>query len=135
MRAEPFLDTNVLVYAYSSDGRRSAKAASLVTSGGTVSVHVLNEFVDVAHRKLKFSWDEIGRALADLDLVLGAPLPLTAEIHRAALAISTRFGFRIYDRLVLSAARHAGCTVLLSEDMRHGQTIEGVRIVNPFLPA
>lgn len=132
---DPFLDTNVLVYAYSQDPVRSSIAAVLVTSGGIVSVQVLNEFVDVARRKLRFSWAEIDVAIADLLSLLGPPIPTTMEIQRAALAISARFGFRIYDSLIIGAARQAGCSVVLSEDLRNGQTVEGVTIVNPFAPA
>ena len=53
MTAKPFLDTNVLVYAFSDDDSRKNDAASLIASGGVVSVQILNEFVDVARRKLR----------------------------------------------------------------------------------
>jgi predicted nucleic acid-binding protein len=33
----------------------------------------------------------------------------------------------------LRMAKQAGCTVLLTEDLNHGQVLDGVRIVNPFL--
>jgi predicted nucleic acid-binding protein len=42
-------------------------------------------------------------------------------------------GFSFWDALVLRMAKQAGCRVLLSEDMQHGQEIDGVKIVNPFL--
>jgi len=42
-------------------------------------------------------------------------------------------GFSFWDSLVLRMAKQAGCTVLLTEDFQHGQSIDGVRIVNPFL--
>jgi predicted nucleic acid-binding protein len=32
----------------------------------------------------------------------------------------------------VAAALEAGCTRLLSEDLQHGQRIEGLRIENPF---
>ena len=35
--------------------------------------------------------------------------------------------------LVVVAARQSGADVLLSEDLNHGQVIEGVRIEKPFL--
>ena len=38
-----------------------------------------------------------------------------------------------WDALVVqSAISAAGCSVLLSEDMRHDATLSGVRIENPF---
>lgn len=130
--SKPFLDTNLLVYAYDPDQRRSGPALAALASGARVSVNVLNEFVDVARRKLRFSWDDIAHALEDFETTLGEPWPVTAEAHRRAFAISSRFGFRMYDSLTLSVAALAGASVVLSEDMRDGQIIDGVQIVNPF---
>jgi predicted nucleic acid-binding protein len=47
MNAKPFLDTNVIVYAFSSNDLRSKRAEALLEGGGVVSVQVLNEFVNV----------------------------------------------------------------------------------------
>jgi predicted nucleic acid-binding protein len=33
----------------------------------------------------------------------------------------------------VAAALKAGCTILYTEDMQHGQVVEGLRIENPFL--
>ena len=41
---------------------------------------------------------------------------------------------RFYDSLIVAAALEAGCTRLLSEDLQHGQQIEGLTIENPFGP-
>lgn len=132
MRAKPFLDTNVLVYAFADADVRKARAASLIAAGGVVSVQVLNEFVDVARRRLGRDWASVVAALDTLTEVLDAPVPLTADLHREAVDLAWRYGFRIYDSLILAAARRAGCRVLYSEDMQDGQVIEGVRISNPF---
>lgn len=43
---------------------------------------------------------------------------------------STKFGF--YDSLVVASALQAGCSTLLTEDLRHGQRIGALRIVDPF---
>ena len=37
-----------------------------------------------------------------------------------------------WDALIIVAAVRAGCDTLLTEDLSHGQVIEGVHIVNPF---
>ena len=64
--------------------------------------------------------------------MLGSPVPLTDETHRLAIDISRRYGLRIYNGLILSAAKHAGCRVLYTEDLQDGQIIEGVLVRNPF---
>ncbi|HKH35057.1 MAG TPA: hypothetical protein VKA80_13010 [Beijerinckiaceae bacterium] len=62
-------------------------------------------------------------------------MPLTFDLHRSALDISRRYGFTIYDSLILSAAKEARCRVLYTEDLQDGQTIEGVLVRNPFTGA
>jgi predicted nucleic acid-binding protein len=37
-----------------------------------------------------------------------------------------------WDALVVVSASRAGARTLLTEDLNHGQVIEGVRIENPF---
>jgi predicted nucleic acid-binding protein len=68
-----------------------------------------------------------------IDALCGRAISLTAETHAAAINISKRHGYRIYDSLILAAAMQAGCTTLYTEDMQHGQIVDGVRIMNPFL--
>lgn len=138
MTIRPFLDTNVLLYVIdiptgTSRDIRADKAEQILSDGGIVSVQVLSEFSDVASRKLKLSWEQITKFLQVFESLCGRPVPLTAEMQTAAVAISTRYGYRIYDSLVLAAAMEAGCTTLLTEDMQHGQVVDGVRIENPFL--
>ncbi|WP_210257493.1 PIN domain-containing protein [Chelativorans sp. ZYF759] len=60
---EAFLDTNILVYAFSNDDR-SVIAERLLSDGCTISVQTLNEFVHVSRRKLSREWAEIGEAAA-----------------------------------------------------------------------
>ncbi len=135
MTTKPFLDTNVLIYAFIETSPLRDAARQVVLSGGVFSVQVANEFVDVSRRKLRWSWNEAGQALESIRVFLGPPLALTDDIHRGALALSRRFGFRIYESLVVAAAHRAGCRVLYSEDLQHGQVVDGVEIRNPFLPA
>lgn len=59
MNAKPFLDTNVVLYAFRQGDSRSQKAEALLAEGGAISVQVLNEFVAVARRKLNKSWEEV----------------------------------------------------------------------------
>ena len=57
-----------------------------------------------------------------------------ATVH-VALEIRERYGFSWYDSLIVAAALESGCELLYSEDMQHGQVIEGrLRVINPFLP-
>ena len=87
-----FLDSDILVYAALQPDWRSETARELLAAGGVISVQVLNEFANVARRKLRRPWPEIRQALADIRLLCPPPLPLTAATHEAALAMAVRHG-------------------------------------------
>lgn len=135
MGAKPFLDTNVLIYAFTTDDPRKSVARDLIFSGGQVSVQVLNEFVNVSRRKLRREWSAIRGFLQLVSERLDPPSPLTIETHRSALDLAARHQLAIYDSLILASARQAGCRILFSEHFQHGQVIDGVEIRNPFLAA
>lgn len=128
-----FFDTNVLVYALAQNDPRSTRAEELLANGGVLSVQILNEFVSVAQRKILMPWSEITEALDVIRILCPSPLPITVETHEAALKIAEKYGYRIYDALVVAAALESACVTLYSEDLRDGQTIEGqLTIRNPF---
>lgn len=129
----PFLDTNVLIYAALQPDPRSEAARTLLRAGGVISVQVLNEFANVARRKLRRPWPEVRRALAAVRALCPAPRPITATTHEAALALAESTGYAFYDALILASALEAGCDTVCSEDMQDGHVIEGrLTIRNPF---
>jgi predicted nucleic acid-binding protein len=133
MSASVFFDTNIFVYAVVQDDPRSSTAEELIAEGGTVSVQILNEFADVVRRKVKMPWDEVRFAIENIKALCPDPLPVTLDTHGEALAIAERYGYRIYDALIVAAALEARCTILYTEDMQDGQVIDGrLTIRNPF---
>ena len=134
MSDKPFLDTNVVLYAFRQGDARSQRAEILLAAGGTLSVQVLNEFVNVARRKLNKSWKEVRRALGILRVFCPDPAPVTIETHDRAVQIAERYGYSIFDSLIVAAALERQCETLYSEDLQAGQVIEGrLRIKNPFI--
>jgi len=130
--AGEFLDTNVLIYAFTDDPRNQ-KAQELLGKGCVIGVQVLNEFTNVARRKLGMTWEELREALSSILIVCPTVLPMDLDIHSDALAIAERYGFRIFDALMIASALHGGCEILWSEDMQDGMVIDGrLRIANPF---
>jgi len=134
MTAKAFFDTNVLLYAVAENDPHSAQAEELLAAGGVLSVQILNEFVSVARRKILMSWSDVTEALDAFRVLCPSPLPITMEIHEAALKIAEKHVYNIYDALVIAAALEAGCATLYSEDLHSGQMISGqLTIRNPFL--
>ena len=127
-----FFDTNVLLYLLSADAAKADRAEEVVAAGGIISVQVLNEFASVCMRKLGMSLAEIRDALTPIRTICSV-VPLTEPTHDHALQLAERHRFSIYDALIVAAARDADCTLLYSEDMQHGQIIDGVlTLINPF---
>jgi predicted nucleic acid-binding protein len=133
MPGERFFDTNVLIYAFAAGDRCSARAESLLAEGGVIGVQVLNEFTNVARRKLGWDWPQVQAALGVITELTGPPLPLTADIHTQAVKLARDSSLPFYDALIVAAAADAGCRALLTEDLQHGRKFSGVTIQNPFL--
>jgi predicted nucleic acid-binding protein len=130
--SKPFLDTNVVLYAFHKGDRRQDRARELVAAGGVISVQTLNEFTRVARQKLGREWKEVRRALAVIRDSSAEIASVTLGTHERGLVIAEEYGYRIFDALLLAAALEASCDVFYSEDMQHGQSIEGLVIRNPF---
>jgi predicted nucleic acid-binding protein len=125
MSADAFFDTNVFVHAVVQDDPRSQRAEDLIAEGETVCVQVLSELAAVVRRKAKMPWDEIRFAIENIKTLCPNPLPITLDTRRDVLSIAERYGFRIYDALIVASALEAKCTILYSEAMQDGQIIGG----------
>jgi predicted nucleic acid-binding protein len=133
MNGKPFFDTNVLIYAVGRDDPRQATARQLISSGGVISVQVLNEFVSVAHRKLHMSWQVVNEVLHAIQILCPDPVAITITTHQLALRIAQSYGYDIYDSLIAASALEANCDTLFSEDLQDGQGIEErLTVRNPF---
>ncbi len=135
MNAKPFLDTNILIYAVAPGDYRSAAARDVIANGGVVSVQVLNEFVNVARRKLHRDWTEIEGALDLLRRLLDPPIPITVDLHESAITLAREHLLSFYDALIVAAASRANCAILLTEDMQQGKRMGAITIRNPSLAA
>jgi len=131
---EVFLDTNVLLYLLSAETAKADRAEELVAAGGVISVQVLNEFAAVATRKLAMDIAAVRDILATVRAVCDVT-PLDIDTHDRALDLAERFRLSIYDALIVAAAAGAGCRVLYTEDLQHGQAFDRLTVRNPFRPS
>ncbi len=129
---DSFFDSNVLVYLASGDAVKADRAEAIVAGGGAISVQVLNEFANVARRKMRMSWTDTHTFLSMLRGLLTVH-PVTLETHETGLALAERYSLATYDAMIAASALHAGCGTLWSEDMQHGMAFDGgLRVANPF---
>jgi len=137
MSERVFIDTNVLVYADDLDAgvkreqARELLRGALASGIGVVSTQVLQEFFVITTRKLGVDARYARRKveiLSSMTVVrIEVPLILSAiDLHRLH-AIS------FWDALIVKCAAQSGCGKLLTEDLQHGQLIEGVQVFDPFL--
>jgi predicted nucleic acid-binding protein len=129
----PFLDTNIVLYAYSQDQSKAAIAREVLWSGGVISVQTLNECINVFRSKQRRDWADIVEVLGDLRAYCAEPLPLTLRAHDQAYRIASRHGLRIFDAMIVATALEAGCRTLLSEDLQNGRVFnDRLTVRNPF---
>jgi predicted nucleic acid-binding protein len=132
-----FIDTNILVYA--EDGSVIAKqkrALELIKShrvqrSGVVSTQVLQEYFVTVTNKLKLD-PRIAQRKIEIFSKFDVAEPVVNDIL-SAIDLHLRHGFSFWDALILRMAKQAACSILLTEDLQHGQVIDGVEIVNPFI--
>ena len=132
MATDKIFDTNILLYLISANGAKADRAERLLAEGGVISVQVLNEFAVVARRKHALEWPDLERLLEDFRSRFKVE-SLTPPLQLRAMALARRYPIGIYDANIIAAAEQAGCDVIYSEDMQHGQVMEGLTLVNPFV--
>jgi predicted nucleic acid-binding protein len=137
MSAPGFVDTNILIYAVSTEAAEAAKnqrsLALLQRRDLALSVQVLQEFYVQATRPTRpgaLTHREAVRFITSLRRY--RVQDLTLEVVETAFGIRERFGLSYWDSAILAAARACGCHTLYSEDLSPDQDYDGLRVVNPF---
>jgi predicted nucleic acid-binding protein len=132
-----FVDTNVLLYAVSSqasEAEKTRRAVELLNEPDlALSVQVLQEFYVQATRKSTGTPLQHATAVAFLQSLQRFPLQeTTLQLVHAALAARDRWQISYWDAAIVEAARALGCDRICSEDLQDGQDFGGVRVWNPF---
>jgi predicted nucleic acid-binding protein len=140
MTAPVLVDTSILVYARDAgEPAKQPRASEILrllweTRAGRVSTQVLQEYYVTVTRKLRPGLP-VADARADVTaLEAWRPHAPGTATFRRAWEVEDRYGFSWWDSLVIASALDTGSGILISEDLQHGQTISGLRILNPFHP-
>lgn len=129
-----FLDTNILVYAYSdTELQKQAISRKLISENiSFISTQVLQELSNTLFRKFRSTWPQITEAVKEVSInnLVHANSEATIQL---AIKTAEQYRFSFYDSLIIAAALECKCSKLYSEDMSHGQLIEKqITIINPF---
>jgi len=139
MTDKVFVDTNILVYAHDLDaGDKHGLAAEIVSQlwesrNGVLSTQVLQEFYVTLIRKVsstlsKLEARKLLQKYSNWHVVLNDPLIIVQ-----ASEIEESYDISFWDALIVSAAYSQNVPTILTEDLSHGQIIEGILIKNPFV--
>lgn len=132
-----FLDTNILVYAFTrQDKRKNRIAAELIDQDRPwwISWQVIQEFCSVAlHNRNRPVEPETLDAMLDLVLAPRCRVFPSPGIWQEALRLHQQTQYRFYDSLIVAAALETGVPILYSEDLQHGRRFGSLTILNPFL--
>ncbi|SEQ38614.1 Predicted nucleic acid-binding protein, contains PIN domain [Treponema bryantii] len=132
-----FFDTNILVYSVDeNDLQKKEIASQLLTDAsssksGIISTQSLQEFYNVAVKKLKLS-KQIAKEYVELFSSQLTVRQVTVPLILNAIDISIKNKLSFWDSLILSSANDNGCIIVYSEDLNNGQIVGGTKILNPF---
>lgn len=133
-----FLDTNVLLYAVTTDpafsDKRRRAVDILCRTDLAISAQVLAEFYANATKKMKLGIDPAAASEFLDEIIADMPCdPVDAALVTQGAAVSQRYQISYWDGAIIASARRMGCAALWSEDLNTGQTYDGVTVQNPFL--
>lgn len=134
MQDKVFVDTNVLIYCYSSDEKdKQSHALEIFAKHENINIskQVINEFVNVLFRKFSLSCTQIRESLIEIkELVTILDFSFLTQLH--AITLKERYNLQFFDALIVATALENGCDILYSEDMQDGLKLKNMSIINPF---
>ena len=136
--ADTFVDSNILIYVYDTDAQKKHETAVAVvkklwqTKTGIISTQVLQEFYVNVTRKIPNPLSPASARDVINDYLSWQVVTNTPEMILLASEIQERNLLSFWDALIIAAAKQGGAKTILTEDLNHGQLIEGIRVENPF---
>lgn len=139
MTAKTFVDSNIFLYAFDLQASWKHEICNQIlvelwdSGTGVISTQVMQEFYNNATRKLA---KPLTYAAARAELKLYEAwevVQVDPSLIQVASNIQEIVRLSFWDSLIVAAAQRADASILLSEDLNHGQVIGGVRVHNPLL--
>jgi predicted nucleic acid-binding protein len=138
MTGKVFVDSNVLIYAHDLDaGAKQEQAAAWLrklweSRAGCLSTQVLQEFYVNTTQKIRrpLSRGAAREVLRNYSIWVHTPLTPATVVRASEISEAWRLSF--WDGMIVAAAEQEGATELLTEDLNPGQTIAGVKVIDPF---
>jgi predicted nucleic acid-binding protein len=112
-----FLDSNILVYSYSNSNseiqKQEISRQLIANNNSLISTQVLQELCNIVTRKFKFSSEQAATAIEESCQNNSLHINIE-ETALKACQIAGRYGYFLYDSLIISAALERGFSILYS---------------------
>ncbi|PRM90181.1 DNA-binding protein [Aliarcobacter cryaerophilus] len=134
MKDKIFIDTNILLYAYSTEKNKQEIAQNIINTNNNIyiSKQVINETINIIIKKFKLNIKDIINVVKELEKEF-IILDFDIQTQLNALKLKQNYNLQFYDALIVSTALENSCTILYSEDMQDKLVIEkNLKIINPF---
>ncbi|MCF6150682.1 MAG: PIN domain-containing protein [Candidatus Kuenenia sp.] len=134
MKDNIFIDTNILIYYVSIDITRKSIAKDLIIDNDEIiiSSQVITEFIAVTTKKQILPYDESVKYAKEFMDIFNFSLVNKGTIE-SSFELRNKYGYSIWDSLIIASALENDCSTLYTEDMKNGQIIENrLKIINPF---
>ena len=137
MNGNSFLDTNILVYLHDRQSPEKQKISKhLLYSGlrsgeACISSQVISEYFVTADNILRLPYAEIVQIIHQLGKLPVIEVTYTMTVR--AIARTKAYSISYWDALIVEAACCSGCSVLYTEDLQHGQVIDGIVAKDPYV--
>ena len=134
MKDKIFIDTNILLYAYSTEKNKQEIAQNIINTNNNIyiSKQVINETINILIKKFKLNIKDIINVVKKKkkEFII---LDFDIQTQLNALKLKQNYNLQFYDALIVSTALKNSCTILYSEDMQDKLVIEKkLKIINPF---
>ena len=130
-----FIDSNILIYAYSIDEPSKRKIAENLFEKHEIiiiSTQTINEFINVTTRKKMLDHSMISSVINEFFEVFLVET-VDQKVIQKAITIADKHRYSYFDSLMISSALTSKCSILYSEDMHHFHELENrLKIINPF---
>ncbi|MBS3810060.1 MAG: PIN domain-containing protein [Desulfobacterales bacterium] len=140
MKDKFFIDTNIFVYSFAPEEKEKQRISkeiireALSGNNGLISFQVIQEFINASVRKFArpLSYQDCEKYLEHVLAPLCTVFP-SLSFYRKSLECMRSWKYSWYDSLIIAAAFKSKCGILYSEDFQHGQQLEDLKIINPFI--
>ncbi|MBI4690053.1 MAG: PIN domain-containing protein [Nitrospirae bacterium] len=129
-----FVDTNILIYAYSeTEPKKKEMVLSLLGHEMVcLSTQVISEFIWVMNGKFNIDMKSL-KVITDNLFEIYTVFRINNSTIVKAIDTALQFHFSYWDSLIVASAIESNCRVLYTEDLQHGQIINSnLSVLNPF---